>query len=241
RDRGEQDILDELWVLLRQPGLVDQELVEVGADRRRRLAGHERLQHVERLGHDPRALPLDEIEQYRVAIGEQPLLVLGGLLDRDAEEIAVLPELRLHARLEVDGAFPARPPGPCRDPPLGTLVQGRRLDDLRRTVLLRGRCRRSDFLLYRRGRWRRRSGSQWGWCTGSPWTRRSGSRWRRRSGSRWGRCSGSRWRRRSGSRWRRRGGGRGRRCSRGRWRRGSRSRGDGRGRRSRRRRRGGGA
>src|SRR2546425_2126077 len=204
RDRGEQDTLDELWVLLGQPGLVDQELVEVSADRRRRLAEHERLQAVERLGHDPRALPLDEIEQYRGAIGEQPFLVLGGLLDRDAEEIGVLPELLLHAGLEVDGAFPARPPGPYRDPPLGTLVQGRRLDDLRRTVLLRGRCRRSDFLLYQRGRWGRRSRSRW--------TRRSGSRWGRCSGSRWGRCSGSRSgrcsRSRGGRRSRGRGGGR---------------------------------
>src|SRR5207247_2699795 len=158
----ELDTLDDPWVLLGQTGLVDQELVEVGADRRRRLTGHERLQAVERLGHDPRALPLDEIEQYRVAIGEQPLLVLGGLLDRDAEEIGVLPELLLHARLAVDGAFPARPPCPCRDPPLGPLFQGRRLDDLRLTGLLRGRCRRSDFLLYLRGRWRRCSGGRRG-------------------------------------------------------------------------------
>src|SRR2546428_10076671 len=147
-------------------------------------------------------------------MGEAPILVLGGLLDRDGEEIGVLPELLLHARLEVDGAFPARPPGPCRDPPLGTLVQGRRLDDLRRTVLLRGRCRRSDFLLYQRGRWGRRSRSRW--------TRRSGSRWGRCSGSRWGRCSGGRGRRGRGGRWggrrRRRGdgGGRGSRGRRGR-------------------------
>src|SRR5206468_11571434 len=154
---GDQYTLDELGVLLGQPRLVDQEVVEVGADRRRSLAGHERLQAVEHLGHHPRALTLEEIEEDRVAVGEKPLLVVGGLLDRDTQEVGVLPELLLRARIEVDGALPARPPRPRRDPPLGALVQGRSLDDLRRAVVLGRRGGRGNLLLY--GRRRRRKGT----------------------------------------------------------------------------------
>src|SRR5207245_886929 len=151
--------------LLGEAGLVEQEVVEVGAGRRRSLAGHERLQAVERLGHHPRALTLEEIEEDRVAVGEKPLLVLGGLLDRDTQEVGVLPELLLRARLEVDGALPARPPRPRRDPPLGALVQGCSLDNLRRAVPL---GLRGGLLLYGRRRWgrwgcgRRRGGREWG-------------------------------------------------------------------------------
>ena len=191
RHRSDQDAPHEIRVPLDQPGLAEEEVVQVRADRRRMtgLARRERLQAVERLRHDAGVLRLEEVEQDRVAVREEPFLVVRGLLDRDAEEIGVLRQLLLDPRLEVDRALPARPAGPRRDPPLGALVERRGFDDLHR-VLGRRRRRSGHHLLphggRRRGRRDRRGGRRRGWCG-----RRDGRR-RRRRGRRDGRGQGRR-------------------------------------------------
>src|SRR3972149_5331253 len=79
-------------------------------------------QAVERLPDEPGVLALGLPTEDRVAVGQQPLLVVRAPLDRHAQQVAVLAELLLDGVGEGERGLPARPARPRRDPPPPRLV-----------------------------------------------------------------------------------------------------------------------
>ena len=144
RHRGEQNALDELGVLLGQPPLVHENVVEVRADGPRLAggAGLKRLEAVERLVDEAGVAVLDVVEEDRVAVREESFLVVRALLDWDAENVVVLPQLFLDGVREGQRALPARPARPRRDPPLRRFVLCGLLDRLGGLALFRSGPRR---------------------------------------------------------------------------------------------------
>ena len=178
RHGGEQNTLDELGVLLGQPPLAHENVVEVRAHGLRLTvdAGLERLEAVERLGDEPGITVLDVLEEDRVAVRKESFLVVRALLDRDAEDVVVLSQLLFDRVREGERALPARPAGPGRDPPLRRFILRRVLDRLCGFAQLRSGPRRGSA---GRHRLRHRSGRRLG--------RRGPSRRLRRLRSRLGR------------------------------------------------------
>src|SRR5262245_64620785 len=105
------------------------------------LSGLERLEAVQRLVHEAGMQVLDVIDQDRVAVREQSFLVVGALLDGNAQDVVILRELFLRRIGERERALPARPACPGRHPPLRRLVLPGLLTRLRRFALLGARAR----------------------------------------------------------------------------------------------------